>query len=56
MLPLLNPWPIVDIDLERLTLVVALINVDAYPYLASSDLTCHIGDTRIAVFSLHCAA
>ena len=33
-------------------LVVAVISVDAYPYLAFSDLTCHLED----VFWLHCPA
>ena len=36
-------------------LVVAVINVDAYPFLAFSDLTCHLQDTEIGVFWLHCA-
>ena len=31
-------------------LVVAMIRVDAYPFLAFSDLTCHLEDTGI-VFS-----
>ena len=38
------------------TLVVAVISVDAYPFLAFSDLTCHLEDTGIGVFWLHCAA
>ena len=34
-----------ETDLGRWMLVVAvLINVDAYPFLAFSDLTCHLGD------------
>ena len=37
-------------------LVVAVINVDAYPLLAFSDLTCHLEDKGIGVFWLHCAA
>ena len=37
-------------------LVVAVISVDAYPFLAFSDLTCHLEDTGIGVFWLHCAA
>ena len=41
--------------LGRWTLVVAVIIADAYPFLASSDLTCHLEDTGIGVFSLHCA-
>ena len=38
------------------TLVVAVINVDAYPFLAFLDLTSHLEDTEIGVFWLHCAA
>ena len=34
--------------------MVAVINADAYPFLAFIDLTCQ--DTRIGVFWLHCAA
>ena len=37
-------------------LVVAVISVDAYPFLAFSDLTCHFEDTGIGVFWLHCDA
>ena len=37
-------------------LVVAVISVDAYPFLAFSDLTCHLEDTGIDVFWLHCPA
>ena len=37
-------------------LVVAVISADAYPFLAFSDLTCHLEDTGISVFWLHCAA
>ena len=38
-------------------LVVAVIIVDAHPFLAFSDLTCHLEeDTGIGVFWLHCAA
>ena len=46
----------VETSLGRWTLVVAVINVDAYPFLAFSDLTCHLEDTGIGVFWLHCAA
>ena len=46
----------VEIGLERWTLVVAVISADAYPFLAFSDLTCQLEDTRIGVFWLHCAA
>ena len=42
--------------LERGMLVVAVISVDAYPFLAFSDLTCHLEDTGIVVFWLQCAA
>ena len=45
----------VETGLERLTLVVAVINVDAYPFLVFSDLTCHLEDTGIGVFWLRCA-
>ena len=31
-------------------LVVAVISVDAHPFLAFSDLTCHLEDTGISVF------
>ena len=37
-------------------LVIAVINVDASPFLAFSDITCHIEDTGISVFWLHYAA
>ena len=33
----------VETGLGRWMLVVAVINVDAYPFLAFSDLTCHLG-------------
>ena len=36
-------------------LVVAVISVDAYPFLAFSDQPCHIEDTGIGGFWLHCA-
>ena len=45
----------VENGLGRCMLVVAVISVDAYPFLAFSDLTCHIEDTGIGVFWLHCA-
>ena len=45
----------VEIGLGRWTLVVTVISVDAYPFLAFSDLTCHLEDTGISVFWLHCA-
>ena len=34
--------------------MVAVISIDAYPSLAFSDLTCHLEDTWISVFWLHC--
>ena len=40
----------------RWMLVVVVISVDAYPFLALSDLTCRLEDTGIGVFSLQCAA
>ena len=46
----------VQTGLGRWTLMVAVISVDAYPFLAFSDLTCHLEDTGIGVFWLHCAA
>ena len=45
----------VETGLGRRTLVLAVISVNAYPFLASSDLTCHVEDTGIGVFWLHCA-
>ena len=36
--------------------MVAVISVNAYPFLAFSDLTCHLEVTGIGVFWLHCAA
>ena len=45
----------VETGLGRRMLVVAVISVDAYPFLAFSDLTCHLEDTGIGVFWLHCA-
>ena len=37
-------------------LLVAVSSVDAYPFLALSDVTCHLEDTGIGVFWLHYAA
>ena len=31
-------------------------SVDAYPFLAFSDLTCHLEDMGIGALLLHCAA
>ena len=36
--------------------MLAVISVDTYPLLAFLDLTCHLEDTGIGVFQLHCAA
>ena len=36
--------------------MVAVISVDAYPFLAFSDLTCHHENTGISIFCLDCAA
>ena len=36
--------------------MVGVISVDTYPFLAFSDLTCHLKDTGIDVFWLHCLA
>ena len=45
----------VENGLGRLIPVVAVISVDAYLFLPSSGLTCHLQDTGIGVFQLHCA-
>ena len=45
-----------ETGLGKWMLVVAVISVDACPFVAFSDLTCHLEDTRIDVFWLHCAA
>ena len=42
--------------LRRWALVVDVISVDGYPFLAVLDLTCHPEDTAIGVFRLHFAA
>ena len=36
-------------------MVVVVISVDAYPFLAFSEVTYHFEDTEISVFCLHCA-
>ena len=46
----------VETGLGRWTLVVAVISVDAYPFSAFSDLTCHLEDMGIGVFWFLCAA
>ena len=33
-----------------------VISVDDYPFLAFSDLTCHLEDPGIGVFWVHCAS
>ena len=40
--------------LGRWRLVLAVASVDAYPFFAFSDLTCHLKDTGVGVFWLHC--
>ena len=40
----------VETSLGRWTLVVAVISVEVYPFLAFSDLTFHLEDMRIGVF------
>ena len=45
-----------ETGLGRWTLVVSVIIVDAYPFLAFSDLTCDLEDTGTGVFWLHYAA
>ena len=37
-------------------LVVAVISLDAYPFLTFSDLACHLEGTGIGLLWLHCAA
>ena len=44
------------LKLGRWKLVVTVISINAYPFLAFSDLTCHLEDTGIGIFWLHCAA
>ena len=47
----------VETDLEWWTLMLAMISVDAYPFLVFSDLTCHLEDIGIgAGIWLHCDA
>ena len=41
---------LVETGLGRWMLVVAVISGDAYPFLAFSDLPCHLDDTGIGVF------
>ena len=42
----------VETDLGRWTPVVAVISVNAYPFLAFSDLTCHLEDTEYFLIAL----
>ena len=35
-------------------LLVAVISIDAYSFVAFSDLTCHFENSGIDVFWLHC--
>ena len=44
----------VETSLGRCLLVVAVISVDACPFLIFSDLTCHLDHTGIGFFWLHC--
>ena len=46
----------VETGLGIWTLVVAVVSVDFYHFLAFSDLTCHLKDTGIGVLWLHWAA
>ena len=43
----------VETGLRRRMLLEAVISVAAYPFLAFSDLTCHLEDMGIGVFWLH---
>ena len=43
-----------ETGLGRLTPVVAVISVAANPFFVFSDLICHLEDTGIDVFWLHC--
>ena len=45
----------VETDLGKWMLVVAVISVDAYPFLAFPNLICHLDNTGTGVFWLHCA-
>ena len=44
-----------ETGLGRWMLVVAVISVAAYPFLAFSELNCYLEDTGIGIFWLHCA-
>ena len=45
-----------ETGLGRWTLMVAVVNVDACPFLTFSGLTWHVEDTEIGVLWLRCAA
>ena len=45
----------VETALGRWTMVVTVISVEAFPFLAFSDLTYHLEDTGIGAFWLDCA-
>ena len=45
----------VDTDLGRWTLVVPVISVNVYPFLAFFDIPCCLEDTRMDVFQLDSA-
>ena len=42
----------VETDLGRWTLVVSVISVKVYPFLAFVDIPCRLEDTRMGVFQL----
>ena len=44
-----------ETGLGKWTLAVTMSSVNAYPFLAFSDLTYHLEDTGIGVLWLHCA-
>ena len=46
----------VEAGLGRWALVVAVIRVDAHPFMTFLDLTFHLEDTGVHVFWLHCAS
>ena len=46
---------LVETGLMQWMLVVAVVSVDGYPFLAFLDLMCHLEDTGIGIYWLHCA-
>ena len=55
MVPRIVSFPIGMVKLNlRGTLMAAVINVDAYPFLTFSEHTCHLKDERKDIFWLHC--